>query len=153
MPTWSVHDCHTCNREGQWAKAAVANNVYGICVDQSESLNANKEVDGPFGKVLVSKIRWAKAKGISVGDTLYMGDTVQKKVFKGIVTSRFGPFCPLNSLEQSFFCMTGLKTDEKLATTVELVYKIEWEEVDDLTDVWCNRLGTSRNVTVSPFVE
>ena len=155
MPTWSVHDCHTYLSNGIWAKVAVAHNIYGICIDKSASDDANEVVDGPLGKVVVSKIRWAKAKGISVGDTLYMGDTVQKKVFKGIVVDQpiKGPFCPLNSLENSFFCMTGLKSDAKLATTVELVFKVEWEEVGDLTEVWYARLGTGRRVTVSPFTE
>jgi len=150
MPIWSVHDCHTYLRDGLWAKVAVAHGTYGICIDRSDSA-ANEEVDGPFGKVLVSKRRWAAAKDISPGDTLYLGDTVAKKVYKGIVTSRFGPFCPLDSLEQSFFCMTGLKSDEKLATTVELVFKVDWEEVADLTPEWYDRLGTGRRVTVSPF--
>jgi len=155
MPAWSVHDCHTYNREGLWAKVAVAHNVYGICVDKSESDNANKEVDGPLGKVVVSKRRWGNAKSISVGDTLYMGDTVQKKVFKGLVVDQplKGPFCPLNSLENSFICMVGLQSDEKLSRTAELVFKVEWEEVGDLTDVWYARLGTGRRVTVSPFTE
>jgi hypothetical protein len=152
MPIWSVHDCHTYLPSGLWAKVAVENGTYGICVDRSDSLTANEEVDGLHGKVLVSKRRWAAAKDISQGDTLYLGDTVAKKVYRGLVTAPpVGPFCPLDSLEQSFFCMTGLKSDEKLATTVELVYKVHWEEVGDLTPEWYDRLGTGRRVTVSPF--
>lgn len=155
---WSVHDCHTHLKgkdKGIWARVAVANGTYGICVGPSKDSKetANEKVIGEHGEVIVSKRRWANAKGISVGDTLFMGDTHIKKVFKGTVAAQpvAGPFCPLGHVEDSFIASLGPVTDERLAREVEFVFKVSWEEVGPLTEEWYSYLGTGRIVTVSPL--
>jgi hypothetical protein len=155
---WSVHDCHTHLKgkdKGLWARVAVANGTYGICVgitnDSKES--ANEKMVGPLGEVTVSKRRWNNAKGISVGDYLFMGDTHIKKVFKGTVTAQpvEGPFCPLGHVEDSFIASLGAVTDERLAREVEVVFKVDWTEVGPLNEDWYKYLDTGRRVTVSPL--
>lgn len=156
--TWSVHDCHTHCKKGIWAREAVANGNYGICVGPSKDSKetTNEKILGPLGEVTVSKRRWKNAKGISVGDTLFMGDTYAKKVLKGTVTAQpvAGPFCPLESPTNSFI---GTLSDRKvgdetwLAREVEVVFKVDWAEVGPLTEEWYNYLGTGRLVTVSPL--
>jgi hypothetical protein len=157
--TWSVHDCHThCKgkSKGIWAREAVANGTYGICVGPSKDSKetTNEKILGPLGEVIVSKRRWKNAKDISLGDTLFMGDTHIKKVFKGTVTAQpvNGPFCPQESLTNSFI---GNLSDRKvgdealLAREVEIVFKVDWAEVAPLTEEWKDYLGTARRETVS----
>jgi hypothetical protein len=155
---WSVHDCHTHlkgKNKGIWARVAVANGTYGVCVgitkDSKET--TNEKILGPLGEVTVSKRRWNNAKGISVGDYLFMGDTHIKKVFKGTVTAQpvTGPFCPLGNVEDSFIASLGAVTDERLAREVEVVFKVDWTEIGPLNEDWYKYLGTGRLVTVSPL--
>lgn len=153
---WSVHDCHShLKKNGIWAAGAVTNGNYGICVGPSEDSkdSSNTKVEGPKGEVIVSKRRWNDAKGISVGDTLFMGDTHLKKVFKGLVTEQpvKGPFCSLASKENSFLCALEPQTEERLRREVEIVFKVIWEEVAPLTDEWKDYLGTARRLTVMPI--
>ena len=158
---WSVHDCHTHLKgksKGIWAREAVANGSYGICVGPSKDSKeaTNEKILGPLGEVTVSKRRWKNAKGISVGDTLFMGDTHIKKVFKGTVTAQpvNGPFCAQESLTNSFIAnLSDRKAGDEafLAREVEIVFKVDWTEVGPLTEEWYNYLGTGRLVTVSPL--
>ena len=158
---WSVHDCHTHLKgksKGIWAREAVANGSYGICVGPSKDSKetTNEKILGPLGEVTVSKRRWKNAKGISVGDTLFMGDTHAKKVLKGTVTAQpvNGPFCPQESLTNSFIAnLSDRKAGDEasLAREVEIVFKVDWTEVGPLTDEWKDYLGTKRIVTVSPL--
>ena len=151
--TWSVHDCHTHCKKGTWAASAVANSNYGVCIGPSKDSkeNTNEKIIGPLGEITVSKRRWKNAKGISVGDTLFMGDTYTKKVFKGLVTAQpvAGPFCSQASKDNSFLCSLGVTDDERLAREVEVSFKVVWTEVGPLTEEWCSYLGTSRRETVS----
>jgi len=158
---WSVHDCHTHLKgksKGIWAREAVANGTYGICVGPSKDSKeaTNEKILGPLGEVTVSKRRWKNAKGISVGDYLFMGDTHIKKVFKGTVTAQpvNGPFCPQESLTNSFIAnLSDRKVGDEasLAREVEIAFKVDWIEVGSLTEEWYNYLGTGRLVTVSPL--
>ena len=152
---WSVHDCHTHVKKGIWAAGAVANGNYGVCVGPSKDSKetSTTKVAGPLGEVVVSKRRWNDAKGISVGDTLFMGDTYAKKVFKGLVTAQpvTGPFCSASAKENSFICTLGPQTDERLCSEVEVVFKVNWTEVAPLTDEWKKHLGTERRLTVMPI--
>jgi hypothetical protein len=149
---WAVHDCHTHVKKGIWAAGAVAKGNYGVCVGPSKDSKdtANMKVAGPLGEVVVSKRRWNDAKSISVGDTLFMGDTYTKKVFKGLVTAQpvAGPFCSAEAKEESFICTLGPQTDERLKAEVEVVFKVNWTEVAPLTDEWKKHLGTERRMTV-----
>lgn len=153
---WSVHDCHShLKKKGIWAAGAVANGNYGVCVGPSKDSkeSSNMKVEGPKGEVLVSKRRWKDAKDISVGDTLFMGDTHLKKVFKGLVTEQpvKGPFCSATSKENSFLCALEPQTEERLRSEIEIVFKVIWEEVGPLTDEWKAYLGTERRLTVMPI--
>lgn len=158
---WSVHDCHTHLKgksKGIWAREAVANGSYGICVGPSKDSKeaTNEKILGPLGEVTVSKRRWKNAKGISVGDTLFMGDTHAKKVLKGTVTAQpvNGPFCPQESLTNSFIANLSDRKggdEASLAREVEIVFKVDWTEVGPLTEEWKDYLGTKRIVTVSPL--
>jgi hypothetical protein len=151
---WSVHDCHTYHKKGEWVATAIADGQYGIGVAPTfgSKDSANEKVMGPLGEVMVSKRRWAAAKNISVGDCLFMGDTHGKKVFKGLVTGQpvAGPFCPLASADNSFrikFAPGRLNFDQE----VEVSFNVSWTEVGSLTDEWKDYLGTKRLVTVSPL--
>jgi hypothetical protein len=158
---YSVHDCHTHlsrSKAGAWAEAAISNGMYGVCIGPSRNSkeNSNMTMRGPRGYVSVSKARWNHAKNIRVGDTLFLGDTHIGKVFKGVVTAQpvYGAFCPLGSTEESFFAkvrrpQTKPLTEADLAREVELVFKVDWQCVGELTEEWKGYLGTSRRVTVS----
>lgn len=154
---WSVHDCHThCvgKDKGIWARGAVANGSYGVCVTPSEDSKdtANMKISGPLGEVTVSKRRWNKAKDIAIGDTLYMGDTVLNKVFQGQVVAQpiNGPFSSVSAKEHSFlFSLDSTRDVEKMAREVEVAFKVEWAEIADLNDTWEAYLGTSVRTTVS----
>lgn len=158
---WSVHDCHTHLKgksKGIWAREAVANGTYGICVGPTPGSkdSANEKILGPLGEVTISKRRWKNAKGISVGDMLFMGDTHAKKVFKGVVTAQpvNGPFCPQESLTNSFIAnLSDRKAGDEaaLAREVEVAFTVGWNEVGPLTEEWYKYLGTGRLVTVSPL--
>ena len=151
---WSVHDCHTYHKKGEWVATAIADGQYGIGVAPTVGSkdSSNEKVMGPLGEVMVSKRRWAAAKGISVGDTLFMGDTRGKKVFKGLVTGQpvAGPFRPLAAADNSFrmkFAPHRLHFEQE----VEVCFNVDWTEVGPLTDEWKDYLGTKRIVTVSPL--
>jgi hypothetical protein len=154
---WSVHDCHThCvgKDKGLWARGAVANGSYGVCVTPSEGSKdtANMKVTGPLGEVTVSSRRWNNVKDISIKDTLYMGDTVLGKVFQGKVVAQpiNGPFASVSAKEHSFlFSLDSNRDMEKMAREVEVTFKVEWVEIADLTENWKTYLGTSSRTTVS----
>ena len=158
---YSVHDCHTHlsrSNAGAWAEAAISNGMYGICIGPSRNSKETSSMTmrGPRGYVAVSKARWNNAKNIRVGDTLFLGDTHLNKVFKGIVTAQpvYGAFCPLGSMEDSFFAkvrrpQTKPLTEADLRREVELVFNVDWQCVGELTEEWKGYLGTSRRVTVS----
>jgi hypothetical protein len=152
--TWSVHDCHTYHKKGEWVATAITDGQYGIGIAPTfgSKDSSNEKIMGPLGEVTVSKRRWAAAKSISVGDTLFMGDTYRKKVYKGLVTAQpvAGPFCPLSSPDNSFrmkFAPLRLSFEQE----VEVSFKVDWTEVSPLTDEWKDYLGTKRLVTVSPL--
>lgn len=158
--TWSGHDYHSHlsrSNAGAWADAAIKTGMYGVCVGPSRNSKdtSNMTVRGPHGDVSVSKGRWNQGGiNICVGDTIFLGDTYKNKVFKGIVTARpvDGPFCPLESMEESFFVKVKHErplTEADLAREVELVFKVDWQCVGELTEEWKGYLGTSRRVTVS----
>ena len=153
---WSVHDCHThCTGKdvGLWARSAVTNGSYGICITPSKDSKdtANMKINGPLGEVNVSKRRWNNAKDITVGDTLYMGDYRIGKVFKGKVVAQpiNGPFSTTNT-DASFLVSLNL-TRVIDPNEVEIVFKVEWNEVASLNDDWKNYLGSRRRITVSPL--
>jgi hypothetical protein len=156
---WSVHDCHThCvgKDKGLWARGAVANGSYGVCVGPTPKVKdtANMKINGPLGEVTVSKRRWNNAKGIAIGDTLYMGDTVLHKVFQGKVVAQpiNGPFTSVSAKEESFlFSLNSARDQEKMAREIELVFKVEWAEIAELNETWEAYLGTSRRISVSPL--
>lgn len=156
--TWSVHDCHTYHKKGEWVATAIADGEYGIGIaptvgKKPSKDSANEKIMGPLGEVVVSKKRWAAAKGISVGDTLFMGDTHGKKVYKGLVTAQpvAGPFCPLASADNSFRLKFGAGPSGCYDDEVEVSFKVDWVEVGSLTKEWYDYLGTGRLVTVSPL--
>ena len=151
--TWSVHDCHTYHKKGEWVATAIADGQYGIGVAPTfgSKDSSNEKIMGPLGEVIVSKLRWKHAKDISVGDTLFMGATHAKKVYKGLVTAQpvAGPFCPLSSSDNSFRIKFGAGPSGCYDNEVELTFNVSWEEVGPLTDEWKNYLGTKRRTTVS----
>jgi hypothetical protein len=153
--SWSVHDCHTYHKKGEWVATAIADGQYGIGVAPTfgSKDSSNEKVMGPLGEVTVSKLRWKHAKDISVGDTLFMGDTHGKKVYKGLVTGQpvAGPFCPLSSSDNSFRLKFGAGPSGCYDNEVELTFNVSWEQVGSLTDEWKDYLGTKRRLTVSPL--
>jgi len=168
--SWSVHDSHTWDPSGTWAKTYVSKGLYGCGIHPTmtkdgaeKSPGANMDVESPLGGTCrVSKIKWADAKLISVGDTLYLGDTVGNKVFKGRVLEQPipGPFSSQRCLEKSWFnalCLAPTPRRHRPAgvgprhTDVELCFKVSWEEIGPLSTEWRSCLSTSLRRTILPL--
>lgn len=130
---------------------AVTNGTYGISIG-SES-GSTEEVRGPLGLCLVDKEAWAVAKGISVGDILFMVNHTTGKVLRGMVTDQpiKGPFCPMRSLENSFVACLGMFADVDLKKEVELVFKVDWTEHHDVDEYWIDFLQAVDPYKVLPL--
>jgi hypothetical protein len=122
------------------AKVAVANGSYGISIGRASSDTEN--VLGPLGYCVVDKGRWDVAKEISIGDILYMIDSTDEIVYRGIVVAQpvAGPFCPIRSLENSFIACLGLVDERELHSQVELVFKVDWKVYAQFDKQWAEFL-------------
>ena len=87
---WGVSDCHAYCKSGAWAAEAVKSNTYGVCVaKKSDSVSANIPITLRSGEVaLVSKRCYNDAMKVAVGDTFYLADTKDKKVYRGTVVGQ-----------------------------------------------------------------
>jgi len=118
------------------AKTALNNGTLGFDISARDS--ETMVVRGPLGPCLVSKKVWELASLVCVGDTVYMED--DGVVYKGRITGQpiKGPFCPIRSLENSFFACLGTHTDKQLGKEVEIVFTVDWKRHAEMNDEWAD---------------
>lgn len=161
---WRVSDCHAHCTTGAWALEATESGTYGICVPPCEKNDGANQVatliNGERAKI--SKRRYANAAGISVGDTLYMGDLKRAKVFKGIITGQSvkGLFRSSDPSVNSFRRRVKEREDKMgkssatfrpLEEEIEMMWEVKWEPVGHLNHEWKLFLNFSQRTTVVPI--
>lgn len=146
-----VSDAHTLTPHGEHAKFCVENSVYAVYLTgKNHTLKCD---DGR--EFSVSKSRWNQTKEIQEGDLLFMGDTVNKKVYKGKVLKRYTPYKVRDShwsvRREVNKRMKGKSLHEvAVEEEVEFLFKVDWKEVEDVGGIW-EKLATSRRITAFPL--
>jgi hypothetical protein len=162
---FGVSDGHSgkSNKKGAGAIESTESSSYGVFITATPGArdSANCEIELSDGtKAIVSKDRWNRAKKISVGSVIFLGDNHRKQVFKGTVLGRTGPF-RCNLAKDSFGQRAHLRrisqgidisTEMILeGVEIELNWSVKWELVGNLTQEWQSYIHFSEYKTVCPL--